>query len=58
MTFRKFILTITIATAPVLVLGQGQTSSTPSNFLRTQLYLRSWFDRYSSKAGGVPISDR
>jgi dipeptidyl aminopeptidase/acylaminoacyl peptidase len=25
------------------------TSSTPSNFLRTQLYLRSWFDRYSSK---------
>jgi len=26
------------------------TSSTPSNFLRTQLYLRSWFDRYSTKA--------
>jgi dipeptidyl aminopeptidase/acylaminoacyl peptidase len=25
------------------------TSSTPSNFLRTQLYLRSWFDRYSTK---------
>ncbi len=25
------------------------TSSTPSNFLRTQLYLRSWFDRYSAK---------
>jgi dipeptidyl aminopeptidase/acylaminoacyl peptidase len=24
------------------------TSSTPSNFLRTQLYLRSWFDRWSS----------
>ena len=22
------------------------TSSTPSNFLRTQLYLRSWFDKY------------
>jgi hypothetical protein len=22
------------------------TSSTPSNFLRTQLYLRSWFDQY------------
>jgi dipeptidyl aminopeptidase/acylaminoacyl peptidase len=34
------------------------TSSTPSNFLRTQLYLRSWFDRYGTKAGGVPISDR
>ncbi len=27
------------------------TSSTPSNFLRTQLYLRSWFDRYSNKPG-------
>lgn len=26
------------------------TSSTPSNFLRTQLYLRSWFDKYSTKA--------
>jgi dipeptidyl aminopeptidase/acylaminoacyl peptidase len=25
------------------------TSSTPSNFLRTQLYLRSWFDRWASK---------
>ena len=25
------------------------TSSTPSNFLRTQLYLRNWFDRYASK---------
>ena len=25
------------------------TSSTPSNFLRTQLYLRSWFDRYGTK---------
>lgn len=25
------------------------TSSTPSNFLRTQLYLRSWFDKYSTK---------
>jgi len=25
------------------------TSSTPSNFLRTQLYLRSWFDKYATK---------
>ena len=25
------------------------TSSKPSNYLRTQLYLRSWFDRWSSK---------
>jgi len=29
------------------------TSSTPSNFLRTQLYLRSWFDKYSTKSGAV-----
>jgi len=28
------------------------TSSTPSNFLRTQLYLRSWFDKYSNKPAG------
>jgi dipeptidyl aminopeptidase/acylaminoacyl peptidase len=25
------------------------TSSTPSNYLRTQLYLRSWFDKYGTK---------
>ena len=25
------------------------TSSTPSNFLRTQLYMRSWFERYMKK---------
>lgn len=25
------------------------TSSQPSNFLRTQLYLRSWFERYSTR---------
>jgi len=25
------------------------TSSTPSNFLRTQLYLRSWFEKYGTK---------
>ena len=28
------------------------TSSTPSNFLRTQLYLRSWFDRWGTKSAG------
>jgi dipeptidyl aminopeptidase/acylaminoacyl peptidase len=27
------------------------TSSTPSNFLRTQLYLRAWFKRWSHKSG-------
>jgi dipeptidyl aminopeptidase/acylaminoacyl peptidase len=34
------------------------TSSTPSNFLRTQLYLRDWFVRHGTKAGGVPISEQ
>jgi dipeptidyl aminopeptidase/acylaminoacyl peptidase len=29
------------------------TSSTPSNYLRTQLYLRAWFDKYSSKPAGA-----
>lgn len=29
------------------------TSSTPSNFVRTQLYLRSWFERW----GGRPVSE-
>jgi dipeptidyl aminopeptidase/acylaminoacyl peptidase len=28
------------------------TSSTPSNYLRTQLYLQTWFDKYSSKPTG------
>ena len=31
------------------------TSSRPSNYLRTQLYLRAWFDKYSSKAEKVAI---
>ena len=34
------------------------TSSTPSNFLRTQLYLRSWFDRYSSKPKGITTTEQ
>jgi dipeptidyl aminopeptidase/acylaminoacyl peptidase len=29
------------------------TSSRPSNFLRTQLYLRSWFERYSTKVSAA-----
>jgi dipeptidyl aminopeptidase/acylaminoacyl peptidase len=31
------------------------TSSKPSNFVRTQLYLREWFARYARKA--TPVSD-
>ena len=31
------------------------TSSKPSNFIRTQLYLRSWFDRYSTKGANVAV---
>jgi dipeptidyl aminopeptidase/acylaminoacyl peptidase len=34
------------------------TSSTPSNFLRTQLYLRSWFDRYSTKGPNMTTMQR
>ncbi len=34
------------------------TSSTPSNFLRTQLYLRSWFDKYSTKSAVTTTQDR
>ena len=33
------------------------TSSTPSNFLRTQLYLRSWFDRYKQPPGAKVTQD-
>ncbi len=32
------------------------TSSTPSNFLRTQLYLRSWFDKYQQPPGGARVT--
>jgi dipeptidyl aminopeptidase/acylaminoacyl peptidase len=31
------------------------TSSRPSNYLRTQLYLRSWFDKYMKKGENVAI---
>jgi dipeptidyl aminopeptidase/acylaminoacyl peptidase len=34
------------------------TSSTPSNFLRTQLYLRSWFEKYGNKPAGVTTTER
>jgi hypothetical protein len=29
------------------------TSSTPSNFLRTQLYVRGWFEKYGTISKGV-----
>ncbi len=32
------------------------TSSRPSNFLRTQLYLRSWFEKWPAKPDGKPVS--
>jgi dipeptidyl aminopeptidase/acylaminoacyl peptidase len=31
------------------------TSSRPSNYLRTQLYLRSWFDKHAKKGDNVAI---
>jgi dipeptidyl aminopeptidase/acylaminoacyl peptidase len=33
------------------------TSSRPSNYLRTQLYLESWFERYSRK-NGARVADQ
>lgn len=32
------------------------TSSTPSNFLRTQLYLRSWFDKYQRPPSAAKVT--
>ncbi|MEQ1690248.1 MAG: S9 family peptidase [Gemmatimonas sp.] len=32
------------------------TSSTPSNFLRTQLYMRSWFDKYQQPPSGARVT--
>ncbi|MEO7520296.1 MAG: S9 family peptidase [Gemmatimonas sp.] len=32
------------------------TSSTPSNFLRTQLYLRSWFEKYQQPPSGGRVT--
>ena len=34
------------------------TSSTPSNYLRTQLYLHDWFDKYSTKSAVRATSSR
>ena len=31
------------------------TSSRPSNYLRTQLYLRSWFEKYATKDDKVAV---
>jgi len=33
------------------------TSSKPSNFLRTQLYLRGWFERWGDHDDGRPVTD-
>ncbi len=33
------------------------TSSNPSNFLRTQLYLRKWFERWGDHDDGQPVTD-
>jgi dipeptidyl aminopeptidase/acylaminoacyl peptidase len=34
------------------------TSSTPSNFLRTQLYLRSWFEKYGTQRTNAVTFDK
>ena len=44
----------------VLVRFQGEwhgTSSKPSNFLRTQLYIRKWFEKYGTHDDRRPVSD-
>ena len=33
------------------------TSSKPSNFMRTQLYLRKWFARWGTHAEARPVAD-
>jgi dipeptidyl aminopeptidase/acylaminoacyl peptidase len=33
------------------------TSSKPSNFIRTQLYLRDWFQKYSRKEAAATTPD-
>jgi len=32
------------------------TSSNPSNFLRTQMYLRGWFERWGDHDDGRPVT--
>jgi hypothetical protein len=34
------------------------TSSKPSNFIRTQLYLRDWFQKHARPAGRPTTEDR
>lgn len=47
-----------IPTAMIRMNGEYHgTSSIPSNFLRTQLYLRSWFERYGTM-GGSKVADQ
>jgi dipeptidyl aminopeptidase/acylaminoacyl peptidase len=44
----------------VLVRFQGEwhgTSSKPSNFLRTQLYIRKWFEKWGTHDDRRPVSD-
>jgi dipeptidyl aminopeptidase/acylaminoacyl peptidase len=32
------------------------TASKPSNFIRTQLYMMSWFKRYTRSSGGKAVA--
>ncbi len=44
----------------VMVRRQGEwhgTSSRPSNFLRTQLYLRKWFEKWGTQRASVTTED-
>jgi hypothetical protein len=44
----------------VMIRFQGEwhgTTSKPSNFLRTQLYLRKWFERWGTHDDGRAVTD-
>ena len=51
----EFYMALKVQKVPTVMLRFNDewhgTSSKPSNFMRSQLYLRSWFDKYTTKDG-------
>jgi dipeptidyl aminopeptidase/acylaminoacyl peptidase len=49
----EFYMALKVQKVPTVMLRFNDewhgTSSRPSNFMRSQLYLRSWFDKYTTK---------
>ncbi|MEE9133338.1 MAG: S9 family peptidase [Gemmatimonadota bacterium] len=59
----EFYMALKVQKVPTVMLRFNEewhgTSSKPSNFMRSQLYLRSWFDKYTTKDGEpVAATDR